>query len=290
MRTISSGPPRLRAIYAPYADVEYGNETKALAKQATAAGLNTGGYSPPGQSVTRFFEYTGSVQKVRSMMLADEINAAREDDSVSDGLLYVSSPGGDVAGTDELAEAVYRFAKVKHLTAYVDDLCASAGYYFASQASRLVCNTTASVGSIGVFQVVVDASESLACEGIKIVVVRSGAAKGAFTDGLKISDDDLERLQAHVDQLARIFMARVARGRRLSVQRVADFATGEVWIGEAAKAIGLVDDVVPSFEDVLAEFAERKANTQLAPAGPVAENKQRYISTTACSHPVWKYR
>jgi protease-4 len=49
--------------------------------------------------------------------------------------------------------------------------------------------------------------------------------------------------QAIVDAFYDAFVGRVVRGRRLTEEKVRALATGEIWLGEQAVELGLVDEI-----------------------------------------------
>jgi signal peptide peptidase SppA len=170
------------------------------------------------------------------------INALAADTSVRAVTLCIDSPGGTVAGTGELAAAVARLAAIKPVTAVCEDLCASAAYYFASQATRIIATPNTVVGSIGVYTVLTDASKMFEKLGLEAVVIKSGKYKGG-TYGAKLTAEEIDEVQRIIDGHARNFAAAVARGRKLSPQKVAEIADGRVFLGHEALAAGLVDEI-----------------------------------------------
>jgi protease-4 len=57
------------------------------------------------------------------------------------------------------------------------------------------------------------------------------------------TDEERSKEQAIVDAFYDAFVSRVAKGRHLAEERVRELATGEVWLGEEAQEIGLVDEI-----------------------------------------------
>jgi ClpP class serine protease len=82
----------------------------------------------------RWVEFWGgtSAEVVRS-----QIVAATVDKSVHGIFLRIDSPGGEVAGVEELANAVHAAAKVKPVHVHAEDLMASAALWAGSQGSRV---------------------------------------------------------------------------------------------------------------------------------------------------------
>lgn len=186
-----------------------------------------------------------------TLALRKAIRATTQDSTVEGIMLLVDSPGGTVAGTDELAQDVATAATVKPLHAHIDDLGASAAYWVASQASRISATRTSEIGSIGTLAVIEDVSEAAANEGIKVHVISTGAFKGAGVPGTPITDEHLAYLQERVNQLNETFVMSVARGRGKHVQTVKEkWGDGKVWLAGQAQEMGLIDNV-ESFDDAM---------------------------------------
>ncbi len=127
------------------------------------------------------------------------VRQARDDPEVRGILLHIDSPGGHVAGIQELADEVRATDKVKPVHAHLDDLGASAAYWVASQARHVTANATAQVGSIGVVAIVEDSSGAAELQGVKVHVVATGERKGDFVPGAPG-----QGLDPHVDHVARL--------------------------------------------------------------------------------------
>ncbi|HWC89576.1 MAG TPA: S49 family peptidase [Pirellulales bacterium] len=178
-----------------------------------------------------------------TVSLRRQIQHLADDENVGGILLRIDSPGGTVAGTPDLAKAVAYAASKKPVYAYAEDLCASGAYWVASQATELWCNANAIVGSIGAYMVVEDSSGAAAAAGVKVHVVRSGEMKGAGMPGTEITPEQLADFKIRVDAFHEQFVAAVAAGREIPTAAAAKVADGRVHVGEAAKALDLVDEV-----------------------------------------------
>lgn len=174
--------------------------------------------------------------------IQDDIASALSDDGVKEIVLSVDSPGGQVAGVHEAGEAIQAArGKGKHITAEVQDLCASAAYWLASQAHKITAGPNAQVGSIGVYSVYVDSSKAAADEGFKVHVISSGPHKGAGVPGAPITEEQLAGFQKVIDGMAANFKEAVSRGRGRGMDKVAEWATGQVWLSAEATRMGLID-------------------------------------------------
>ncbi len=179
---------------------------------------------------------------VSTVAVKANLQAAIADPSVDSILMYIDSPGGEAAGTAELATAVANSSKP--VVAYVSDLCASGAYYVASQADRIICNPSAFVGSIGVYTTVVDSTEAAKQEGYKVTLVAAGEHKGEGAFGVPITDSAIAETQKVVDAIYELFVAAVAQGRGMTNDVARGFATGQVWFATEALKSGLVDGIV----------------------------------------------
>lgn len=158
--------------------------------------------------------------------------------------LDVDSPGGTVSGTPEVAVAIRELRGIKSVTSYVTNQASSAGYWIAAAADKIEAQPSATLGCLGAYIVVEDASKAFEAAGIKVNVLRSGPFKGTGVDGDPVTPGMLAKLQENVDTCTAMFAASVAKNRGLSADAVAKLFTGESWFASDAKALGLVDRVV----------------------------------------------
>jgi len=216
----------------------------------------------PGDKSIAVVKMTGLLMKSQSSMggtstiqLRREIRAAAADPEVAGILLAVDSPGGTVAGTDDLATDVKAARRAKPVWAHIDDLGASAAYWAISAANRIVANSpTALVGSIGTIQVVRDFSAAAEREGIRTLVFATGSLKGLGTPGTKVTDEQAEHLQSLVDAVQLNFDSAVQKGRSLGVKELAAVRHGGVMTATEAMDKRLVDAVQP-LSKTLSEFS-----------------------------------
>lgn len=206
-----------------------------------------------GQSLA-VIKIAGTMMKSQSSMgggastvqLRRDIRQAAADPEVSGILLAIDSPGGTVAGTDDLATDVRAARQQKPVYAHIDDLGASAAYWVASQAEKIFANSpTAMVGSIGTMTTIYDASEAAAKEGVKAILIATGPLKGAGTPGTIITEEQRAYFQDLIDQSQKSFDSAVKRGRGLSDKQLADVRSGAVFGAESAHARKLIDGIQP---------------------------------------------
>lgn len=182
-----------------------------------------------------------------------QIRAAVANDAIAGILLYIDSGGGTAAGTEQLAQEILSARDSKPVIAYVDDIAASAAYWAAASATRIVASPGAMLGSIGTYMVVADTSERALRDGVKVHVVRSTPLKGGGTSGAPVTAADLEQFQRGVNACTDLFVAGVAHGRRKSIKQASEWADARVHIAAEAVALGLAD-LVGTIDDALAMF------------------------------------
>lgn len=200
-------------------------------------------------------------------LLATDLRAALDNPAVKRIVLAIDSPGGQTNGVQEFADMVYAARARKPITAYVNELGASAAYFIAAAASEVVLAPMAAVGSIGVVATV---RTDKAKDTIEIVSSQSPHKRPDLH-----TDEGLARLQAHVDALAAVFVERVASYRGLAVESVlADFGQGGVLIGQAAVDAGMADRL-GSLEAVIAGVGSTTGPTQETPMTKVERAGRR---------------
>jgi capsid assembly protease len=181
-------------------------------------------------------------------MLAADFSTALRSPDVQSILLHIDSPGGQANGTGEFADMIYAARGQKPVWAYVSNDGASAAYWIASAAEKVITAPSAMLGSIGVAAVLPDPKRK---DGKEIEFVSSQSPRKRPNVS---TDEGRAQIQATVDALADVFVAGVARNRNRTVDEVLDgFGGGDVFVGQAAVDAGLADEV-GSYEGALAEL------------------------------------
>jgi signal peptide peptidase SppA len=188
-------------------------------------------------------------------MLAKDIQAALDNPDIRAIVLEFNTPGGAVAGINELGNLIYDAREVKPIVAYGDHNVQSAGYWLASAASQIVVDRTSIIGSIGAVISVTDTSGRDQKLGLRTVDIVSSQSPDKRID--PHADEGRAKLQKIVDDLADVFVSTVARNRNTTVDEVLEnYGRGGSMVGQAAVDAGLVDRI-GSLESVIAELAPR---------------------------------
>jgi signal peptide peptidase SppA len=173
----------------------------------------------------------------------EAVREAATDPNIRTIMLHVDSPGGDVTGTPEAAEAVFAARQRKRVVAAIDGLGASAAYWIAAQAHEVIASPSSQVGSIGVLAVHTDVSRADEAAGLRRTIIASSRFKAEGTPFEPLSKEARAHLQSRVDEAGAMFTAAVARGRGVAVAAVRgpEFGEGRAYFAGDAVGRGLVD-------------------------------------------------
>ncbi len=171
-----------------------------------------------------------------------ELEEHLEDPSIRAVVVRIQSPGGVVAPTQEIHDAILRVrAKGKPVVASMGAIAASGGYYLAVAADKIVANPGTLTGSIGVLMQLAEIEGLLKKVGVRFEVVKAGRHKDLGNIGRPISPEERAILQSLLDDMYDQFVTAVARGRGLERAAVLELADGRVYSGRRAKELKLVD-------------------------------------------------
>lgn len=165
----------------------------------------------------------------------------RTDESVKGVLLRIDSPGGSVAPSQELYQAVQELAKVKPVVVSMGTVAASGGYYAAAPATLIVANPGSITGSIGVRAEYVNIQGLLDKLGLKSDLLVTGKLKGAGSPTQPLTKEQRAYLMALILDLHQQFVADIATARGMDEAAVAKLADGRAMTGRQALELKLVD-------------------------------------------------
>jgi signal peptide peptidase SppA len=181
---------------------------------------------------------------------SDLLTRADQNKNIKSVLINMDTPGGEGYAGMRLAETIEKMEKP--VVAFVDDMCASAGYMIASACDYVVANNPlAMIGSIGTYVTLADYQDYFKQKGIRLLDVYADKS----TDKNKIYRDalagDTKELKQQVNQFNDLFLSSIIRRRGAKVRETeADWSTGKLFFADKALSIGLIDQVA-SFEDTL---------------------------------------
>jgi serine protease SohB len=171
--------------------------------------------------------------------------------------LVLNSPGGSPAQSSLIAARIRRLADEKEVPVYafVEDVAASGGYWLACAADEIWVDQNSIVGSIGVISAGFGFNDFIARYGVERRVYTAGKSKSMLDPFQPEKPDDVKRLKELQEQIHETFIAHV-KARRGAKLADADLFTGEIWVGERSREVGLTDGVghlVPKMKEVFGE-------------------------------------
>lgn len=214
-----------------------------------------------------FTEISGATS---TQVLATDIQTALDDPQVKAIVINADSPGGEATGINELAERIYQARGTKPIKAYVGGQAASAMYWIASAADEVIVDDTAQLGSVGV---VLSLRKREDRPGEKSYEIVSSNAPNKRPD--LETEAGMAQLQARTDELASVFLDKVARNRGIPREEVNDrFRQGGIATGALAIEAGMADRL-GSLESLITELAGSSASNQ------TRRNTMTTVKTTA---------
>ncbi|NLW82546.1 MAG: signal peptide peptidase SppA [Desulfovibrionales bacterium] len=177
-----------------------------------------------------------------SESVADLFRQARQDPSIVAVVLRLDSSGGSATAAEDIHREIVRTQDAgKPVVVSLGSVAASGAYWIAAGANRIVAAPTTLTGSIGIFAAF-PTFENTARDW------------GVTTDGVGTTDiADLGNplrpipprvstsIQFLLEHGYKVFLDRVAKGRRMTAPEVEELAQGKVFLGQTALARKLVD-------------------------------------------------
>ena len=202
---------------------------------------------------------TASTQQFSNLL-----RAALQDETVSQILIDIDSPGGSVYGVAELADEIVSARAQKPVVAIANSLAASAAYWIGCSASEFYVTPGGEVGSIGVWQAHQDYSKAMDEAGVKTTLISAGKFKVEGNPYAPLDEEAQGFMQSRVDDYYAAFTKAVAKGRGVPISQVRDgMGQGRVLGADAALASSMVDGIA-TFEDVVKKM-RRDARVQIKP-------------------------
>jgi protease-4 len=186
----------------------------------------------------------GTTSVIAGDDMAAAIREAARDAQVKAIIVRVDSPGGSVAASDQILDALRKAkARGKPVVISMASVAASGGYYISAYADHIVAQPGTITGSIGVLTGKVSIGKSLGMIGVTAEEVSVGKNTLMDSSLTPYTPEQLAAVNREADAIYGDFTRKVAQGRRLSLDKVQQIARGRVWSGADAKEQGLVDQL-----------------------------------------------
>lgn len=224
------------------------------------AGGIMAGVAPGGPKVA-VVEVSGVIEDATDVL--KELYHASRDKDFKAIVLRVDSPGGSVAPSEEIYNAVKKLKAEKPIVVSMGSLAASGGLYSSVGASKILCMPGTQTGSIGVVMQIPNFTNIAKNVGFDMITVKSGALKDTGNQFRPMTEEERKFLEDTASKVHQLFIKAVSEGRQIPEDKVKSFADGRVILGSEAKGLGLVD----GFGDVYDAGREalKLANVELKP-------------------------
>ncbi len=208
-----------------------------------------------------FFDVVGVVRidgeiSAQKQASADRIIPALErafsSSRVKAVVLSIDSPGGAPVEAERIYSAIGTLKKKynKPIYSVINNLGASAAYMIAMHTDKVVAGKMSLVGSVGAVMAPWQFDKAIAKLDISQRVYASGKLKAFLNPFTPVSPEVDAKARRLVEQMGGVFVRDLREARGSALKGGVDFGTGEVWGGEEAKELGLVD-AIGTLEDVV---------------------------------------
>ncbi|OGW62878.1 MAG: hypothetical protein A2V83_08315 [Nitrospirae bacterium RBG_16_64_22] len=185
--------------------------------------------------------------------IVDQIRRFDRDTSVKAIVIRLDTPGGGVAPSQEIYEAVR--AVEKPVVVSMGSVAASGGYYIACAADKVLANPGTLTGSIGVIMEFANVEGLLSKIGVKSTVVKSGEHKDIGSATREMTAEERKILMQVIDDVHSQFIEAIVKGRKLPEADVRALADGRIFTGRQALDLKLVDGLA-TLQEAIKEAGE----------------------------------
>ena len=210
--------------------------------------------------ITDYSGSSASEEGIVGTKVIRDLRKLKDNDDVKAVVLRVNSPGGSAFASEQIWHAVKELKTKKPVIVSMGDYAASGGYYISCVADTIVAEPTTLTGSIGIFGMMPNAKELSEKIGLTYDVVKTNKFADFGNIMRPFNEDEKTLMQMMITQGFDTFVSRCAEGRNMTKEAIEKVAEGRVWTGEAAKELGLVDEL--GGIDTALEIAVKKAGIE----------------------------
>jgi len=175
--------------------------------------------------------------------IAQQFRRARTDDFVKAVVVRVDSPGGVAYSSEVIRHELELTKAVKPVVVSMSDVAASGGYWLAMSANRIVAEPGTITGSIGVLMGKFNIQGLYDKLGLSTDFIATTPNSTLESPFQSFTPAEREVVLKNMRETYSNFLQGVAAGRHMKVEDVDKIAQGRVWTGERARQLGLVDEL-----------------------------------------------
>ncbi len=158
-------------------------------------------------------------------------------------VVRIDSPGGAVAPSQEVYDAMRRASKEKPVVASMGSVAASGGFWASLGADYVFASPGTITGSIGVITQTPDLRGVAELLRFQMRTFKSGPLKDAGNPFRELTPEDEAMFNGLIADIYDQFVSLTAERRGMEIEAVKKVADGRVLTGRAAKEAGLVDEL-----------------------------------------------
>lgn len=186
------------------------------------------------------------------------LQKAEKDSSVKAIILRINSPGGAVGPTQEIYEEIVRIdsaydnskknkkskEKGKPIYASFGSIAASGGYYLGAATRKIFSPAGTITGSIGVIMQFMDMSKLYEFAKLSPEVIKSGKYKDAGQPFRSMTKEEKGLMDQMIRNVHKQFISDIMKRRKGRIREdINELAQGQIFSGEMASTLGLVDEI-----------------------------------------------
>lgn len=199
----------------------------------------------------------------------EQLLDAAKNDKVKAVMLFVSTPGGTVVGSEAISDGVKAVkTSGKPVVAYIDGLSASGGVWSTAPADKIFADHGSLIGSVGVILGnVLYFDDPVALDGglfgggvttrggIKSTVIAASEGKDLFNPFRPMTEREKTLLEASAKEIYNDFLDHVSENRSMDRAALIDEHGAMVYANDLAQGYGYIDGT-KSFHETLSYIAE----------------------------------
>ena len=196
-------------------------------------------------------EVTGMISSagpVNPDVILPHIQNAVKNDNCVGIILKINSPGGSATQSKIIFDEIKKIRSTtdKKIYAVIDDVGASGGYYIAASADQIFSSSSSIVGSIGVRLDSFNVSRLMDKLGVDSQTLSSGKDKTMLDPFSPLTPKHRIHLERLLKNIHNQFIQDIESSRGDKITE--DVFTGLFWTGIEAKRIGLIDDLLSTYD------------------------------------------
>jgi protease-4 len=189
----------------------------------------------------------GPEEDASSLKVIKALNKAFRDEEAKGVVILINSPGGTPAQASDIHEHIVKLRDKfpeKKVIAVAEDYLTSGAYMVATGADYITVNRSTVTGSIGVIIDGWGLDKALQRFDVERRTLTAGEHKNRLSPYHPQSKEDVAKFRVMLDQMHQHFidLVKETRAGKLKGEEEMLFS-GDVWVGEEAVELGLVDEV-----------------------------------------------